>query len=159
MVEIMKQYNEQRKKLEKIFSDLKMKYEYQEFEDDDLNYFITFDAPDGRLKRLKSIDGILYLSSEMCMLNLLILNIYRFKESDDFGTFYKIINLVNSKLTYGSFYIHQQDDDMAQIIYRSSTHCGNEFLILDEQLIKSIIVNFVIGLDELFNTIFKEKSE
>lgn len=155
----MEQYIEQKIKLEKIFSDLSIKYEYQDLEDDDLNYFIIFDTPKGRLKPLKSIGGVLYLSPELYTLSMLILNIYQFKDSDNVESFYKIINTVNTKLSYGNFSIYEGKDEKRQIIYRCSIHCGNDFSILDEQMVKNMIVNFVLGLDEMFEHIFKEKNE
>ncbi len=155
----MGQYIEQKIKLEEIFASLNIKYEYQDLDDEDLNYFIIFDTPEGRLKALKSIGGVLYLSPEYNTLSMLILNVYKFKESDNIESFYRIINLVNTKLSYGNFSVYEEKDGESQIIYRCSIHCGNDFSVLDEQMVKSIIVNFVLGLDELFEHIFKEKNE
>ena len=71
-----------KKKIEKIFSELNIKYENGEFQDDDINYIITFNTY-GKLKSLNSINAVLYLHHMDFSSNLLVPNVFSLRETDE----------------------------------------------------------------------------
>lgn len=151
----MKDYKELKKQIEEYFTELNIKYEYIDLEDNDINYFITFNVS-GSLKAMNTISGILYLDLIHCSLSMLVLNIYKFNTEDDIQSFYKILNDVNRDLVCGNFTV---TNDLTQIIYRCTIDCGKDFSELGENIIKHQINNFMEGLVNLFNIIKKEKQK
>lgn len=153
MVKNMKNYNLLKDKIEKIFKELKISYEYVDFDDNDINYIISFNTY-GRLKSLNSIRGILYLHHADFSLNLVVPNIYTLSDSDeslDTLDLYEITNDLNSELLYGGFFI----EDNKNIFYKSSLNCNNEYIGLNDKILMRQINIFVNGLEKLFTIIKK----
>ena len=144
----MKDYSSIRDEIEKIFLELKVTYKYVEFEDDDINYVITFNTY-GKLKSLNSVRGVLYLHSIDFSLNLLVPNVFTLSDTDDVIDtldIYEAVNDINSGLPYGSFLIEENK----HIFYRSSINCGENYMGLNEGILKRQLDIFIGGLENLF---------
>lgn len=151
MVKSMKKYNLIKSIAETIFKELGIKYEEVNFNDEDLNYLITFNTYGG-LKSLNSIRGVLYFHKNDFTMNFIVLNIYTLDDENnnvDTLDIYEMVNEINSEMLYGSFLI----EDNKFIFYRSSINCGINYSGLDKQLLKKQIDIFVEGLIKLFKTI------
>ena len=75
MVRIMKNYDNLKIKVETIFKDLHMEYEFLDFGDEDLNYDVNINTT-GKLKTLGRINCILYFNDNDYSMNLIVANIY-----------------------------------------------------------------------------------
>ena len=153
MVMIMKNFNELKKKLELALEKLQIKYDILTLNDEDLNYSIQVSTL-GKLKILNSINCILYFDEDNFSMHLLVGNIYNIKKADNKLDIYRIINHINFNTPIGNFTIF--GDDKEQIIYRSTVPCGKNFNTLDEELIKFMIIPFIISLEELINLLMKK---
>lgn len=157
MVKNMKNYNLIKSKIETIFRDLKIDYEYVDFQDDDINYLINFNTY-GKLKSLNSIKGIIYFHYSDFSMNFIVLNIYNLDDENmDIDTLdiYEAVNDINSELLYGSFLI----EDNKHIFYRSSINCGKDYAGFDTQILKRQLDVFADGLVNLFNIIINKEHE
>ena len=140
-----------KKKIEKIFSELNIKYENGEFQDDDINYIITFNTY-GKLKSLNSINAVLYLHHMDFSSNLLVPNVFSLRETDeslDTLDIYEVVNEINSDFPYGSFLVV----DNTHIFYRSSINCGENYIGLNGLFLKRQLDTFAKGLEQLFMVI------
>ncbi len=140
-----------KKKIEKIFSELNIKYENGEFQDDDINYIITFNTY-GKLKSLNSINAVLYLHHMDFSSNLLVPNVFSLRETDeslDTLDIYEVVNEINSDFPYGSFLVV----DNTYIFYRSSINCGENYIGLNGLFLKRQLDTFAKGLEQLFMVI------
>lgn len=135
-------------KIESIFKSLHITYKILDLEDKDINYFIQVSTI-GKLKSLNSISCMLYLKEIDHSLNIVVANIYKIKQNENVLEIYELINTLNLKIASGNFMIY--GDAPKQIIYKSSVNCGDNFLELDENLVKFQIVSFISYLEDLLD--------
>ncbi len=154
MVKSMKNYDNLKLKMKKIFDSLQIEYSMLELNDDDLNYRIQISTI-GRLKPLNSITCVLYLCETDMSMNLLVGNIYRVNNESNLLFLYKTINDINMSISNGNFVL--TDDSPKQIFYRSSVNCGDDFSDLDEELVRYQIISFISALERLLE-LLKESS-
>lgn len=144
----MKDYSIAKNKIETIFHELKIAYKDIDLQDDDINYIISFGTYGG-LKSLKSINGILYLHFSDFSLNFIVLNIYTLGKNDcyiDTLDIYEVVNDINSEILCGKFLV----EDNKSIIYKSSINCGDNYIGLDNQVVKKQIDIFLDSLSKMY---------
>lgn len=142
-------YKEIRLKFEDILHSLGYSFEELNIDDEDINYSIDI-VPTGNLKKLNSIDALMYLTPNTYYIYLLIGNIYKFQKSEDIDPFYKLINTVNESISGGTFTINEIT---RQILYSSSIYCGQNFKEMSKNkvvlLLEPTINNLLIMLDAI----------
>lgn len=89
--------------------------------------------------------------------NLIIVNIYRLnKKRLDLLSVYKIVNSINSTIKNGNFLI---DEELNQIILKSSINCGEKFYDLNKNLIQYLILSSISALENLLISLKDAENE
>ena len=89
--------------------------------------------------------------------NLIIVNIYRLnKKRLDILSVYKIVNSINSTIKNGNFLI---DEELNQIILKSSINCGEKFYDLNKNLIQYLILSSINALENLLISLKDAENE
>lgn len=145
------------KKIQQIFENLKITYNYLKIRDDDLNYEIEIPSI-GIFKPLNSISCIFFLRFDDFSSNLLAVNIFKISNKDKDSNLYKIVNDTNLECSGGAFSIYKIDmeedgDYDKQIIYKSTMNCGNEFSELNDEKVRMQMLSFITALNILFDNI------
>lgn len=156
MVTNTKNFDALKGKTEDIFKELQIRYQMISFGDEDLNYEIQI-GTFGKLKPLNNINSIFYLSEKDMSVNLIIVNIYRLnKKRLDILSVYKIVNSINSTIKNGNFLI---DEELNQIILKSSINCGEKFYDLNKNLIQYLILSSINALENLLISLKDAENE
>lgn len=157
MVRIMKNYDNLKIKVETIFKDLHMEYEFLDFGDEDLNYDVNINTT-GKLKTLGRINCILYFNDNDYSMNLIVANIYRIRNDENILYLYEILNKINQMQRTGNFTIFNIKDTQ-QICYRCSVICGKEFSELNKALVEFHFQSFISSLEILLKYLKEIKKD
>lgn len=153
----MKNVNKTKEKLERIFSDLDIKFTYLDyFNDDDLNYELLISST-GVLKPLKTIRSICYYNFEDNTINILVPNIYKIDNEDNIGSLYKILNEANLHIVMGSFSIIENDITKSkQIVYRTTYKCEENLDNFTKSSFEEQLESLILNISYMFHLIKKD---
>ncbi len=148
----MQKYESLKKTIESVFSELHIKYQILDFNDEDLNYTVQISTI-GKLKTLNSISGLLYFQDYDYSINFFVANIYKLVRTDNLFSLLNKINKINSTLVVGNYFITGGNEQ--QIIYKNTNYCGENFSGVNKELIQFIILPFIASLEDLLNSLME----
>lgn len=131
-----------KEKLEEIFKAEEIDFKLLDFDDDDINYGITFDASD-IVPYLGDLDCILYVDTKKYRLCIMMGGIYTFDDKDTDEYALKICNEVNQLMAYGGKVVYF--DNTKNLAYIDNFFLS-EISELNTKLIRKLLVSLMASL-------------
>lgn len=139
---IKEEKNELKERVEKVFMKCGLNFENvdDDFEDDDLNYFVNFDATD-LVSGVGKIRAFIYFTLDKPKCSLMMGNIYKFSEENKDRAL-QITNKINTKLNTGRVVV---SDNSEHLLFVDGRILEN-FNEIDEELVNSIILSAKVAI-------------
>ncbi len=136
-----KEYNDLKIKMENSFKNLNYHFEFVDFDDGDLNYFVRI-----ILTKKMRFNCLLYAEIKKASISLLSFNIYSFDKNESLDPFYKIMNDINSIISHGKFII---SENMREIQYLSTINFKENFSDFTDNKIEILVEDYKNNLKKL----------
>lgn len=133
--------------LEETFQKCRLNFTEVDFGDDDLNYFIDFNASD-LVSGIGKLSAFIYLTTDKPKCTLMVGNIFKFSKQNEKDCL-KIANSINQRLNTGKVIV---SDEPKQLLFIDGRVLDN-FKQVDDELINSMVFSAKVAIAIIYSDI------